>query len=316
MARILSLALNPAIDVSSEADVVRITHKVRTSNETYDPGGGGVNVARAITELRGDVELLYLAGGVTGAFLDDLLERGRIPRRRIPIAGDTRISFTVFERKTGQEYRFVGGGPAIRADELEACLAGVRAAQFGYLIASGSLPRGVPSDFLAKVAAIVQAKGGRFVLDSSGPGLRTTLDQASVFLVKPSLEELEDLVGHKLDEKAATEAALDLVGRSRAEIVAVTMSEAGAIVASREGVLRLPALQVEVRSSVGAGDSFLSAMTLALSEGKSIEEATLFGLAAGAAALIRPGTKLCGRDTVLELYAEARRKRAPEPHLR
>jgi len=159
MSGIVTLALNPSIDISSDANSVRTAHKVRTSNETYDPGGGGVNVARVIAELGGDVEALYLAGGFTGSLLDDLLERDRVRRRLIRIAGNTRISFTVHERTTGLEYRFVASGPTLQEEELESCLAAIQACQFEYFVASGSLPSGAPPDFYATVAKLVAAKG-------------------------------------------------------------------------------------------------------------------------------------------------------------
>jgi 6-phosphofructokinase 2 len=308
MTQIVTLALNPSIDISSDANSVRTAHKVRTSNETYDPGGGGVNVARVIAELGGDVEAFYLAGGFTGSLLDELLERDRIPRRLIRITGNTRISFTVHERKTGLEYRFVANGPTMQEEELESCIAAIRACQFGYFVASGSLPSGVPPDFYATVAKIVAAKGGRFILDSSGPGLNATLEHASVFLVKPSLSELEALTGHSLDERAIEAAAVDLVRRGAAEIVAITMGPAGALIATRRGVLRAPALEVEARSTVGAGDSFLGALTLALASSQSIEDSLKFATAAGAAAVLHPGTKLCKRQDVVRLQEEARRQ--------
>lgn len=308
---ILALSLNPAIDVSSEANAIRTTRKVRTFNESYDPGGGGVNVARVINELGGSVELLYLAGGVTGAILDELVDREKVRRRRIRIAGNTRISFTVCELQTGLEYRFVAQGPTLRADELDACLSAVRTCDYSYLVASGSLPPGAPPDFLARVSAIVAGKGARFVLDSSGVGLRTALEKSSAFLVKPSLEELEELAGHELDEKAAHEAAKDLVHRGAAEMIAVTMGADGAILVANDRTLRMPALTVKVRSSVGAGDSFLGAMVMALAEGRNTEDSLTFGLAAGAAALLRPGTKLCSRASVLRLYSVAKEQQAP-----
>jgi len=308
MSGIVTLALNPSIDISSDANSVRTAHKVRTSNETYDPGGGGVNVARVIAELGGDVEALYLAGGFTGSLLDDLLERDRVRRRLIRIAGNTRISFTVHERTTGLEYRFVASGPTLQEEELGSCLAAIQACQFEYFVASGSLPSGAPPDFYATVAKLVAAKGGRFILDSSGPGLHATLEHASVFLVKPSLSELEALVGHPLDEPATAAAAVDLVRRGAAEIVAVTMGSAGALIATRKGVLRAPALEVEARSTVGAGDSFLAALTLALAGGQTIEDALKFATAAGAAAVLHPGTKLCKRQDVVRLHEEACRQ--------
>ncbi len=315
MESILSLSLNPAIDVSSEAESVRSTQKVRTSNETYDPGGGGVNVARVITTLGGDVHLQYMAGGVTGALLDELLEREKIRRSQTRISGNTRISFTVHDRQSGLEYRFVAGGPVVLPTELDAGLEAIKRRDFRYLVASGSLPLGAPDDFLAKVAAIVAAKGARLILDSSGPGLKRTLAKSSVYLVKPNLDELEELVGHELDEQAARQAAADLVGRGVAEMVALTMGASGAILATKRCVLCLPAVETKVRSAVGAGDSFLGAMTYALSENWGAEDAFVFGLAGGAAALLRPGTKLVRREDVLRLYNEATSPSAAVPAL-
>lgn len=303
---IVTLALNPAIDVSSEAETVRSAHKVRTTNEVYDAGGGGVNVARAITALGGDVEVICLSGGVTGALLDELLARDNISRQLVKIAGNTRISFTVHEQATGLEYRFVATGPSVSAQELEACLAAIAKSDFHYFVASGSLPVGVPADFLATVAGIVAGKGAKFILDSSGPGLRETLARSSVYLVKPSLAELESLAGAKLDAQSARAAAVDLVARGAAEIVAVTMGPDGVLCASKDKVLRLPALKVEAQSTVGAGDSFLGAMTLALSQGKTLEASLVTGIAAGAAALLHPGTKLCNRPDFERLYEAAK----------
>jgi 6-phosphofructokinase 2 len=305
MDKVLALALNPAIDVSSDAATVRTTHKVRTYNETYDPGGGGVNVARVITELGGDVELAYLAGGVTGAFLDDLLDQQNIRRSRIRIAGNTRISFTVHEENSGLEYRFVANGPTVLPAELDLCLDEIAQHDFRYLVASGSLPVGAPDEFLIRVAETAAAKGARFVLDSSGRGLKTTLKHAPVYLVKPSLDELEDLVGRPLDTKAAGDAAAELVASGAATIAAVTLGADGAILATANRVWFLPAVKTEVKSAVGAGDSFLGAMLFALTKGWDPEKAFAFGMAGGAAALLHKGTKLCRRDDVERLYHEA-----------
>jgi 6-phosphofructokinase 2 len=155
---------------------------------------------------------------------------------------------------------------------------------------------------MAKLAA---ARGAKFVLDSSGTGLGTTLKHSRVFLVKPSLGELEQFVGHKLDEMGVRQAASDIVAGGAAELVAVTMGADGALLASAQGVLRVPAIHVRARSTVGAGDSFLGAMIWALSEGKAPEEALRLGVAAGAAAIMRPGFQLCRRQDVFDLSAAA-----------
>lgn len=304
MTLISTITLSPAVDISSEADLVRPTHKIRTSAERYDPGGGGINVARVIGRLGGDVEAVFLAGGATGSLLDELLGREGVRRRSIQITEPTRISFAVYERETGLEYRFVPGGPVVDAAALEACLAYVRSNDSSYVVASGSLPRGAPSDILARIAGIVTERGGRFVLDSSGDGLRATLATSPVFMVKPSRGELEQLVGHALDEQGIRETATDLVQRGAASLVVVSMGSEGVLLASAERVLRVPALHVPVRSAIGAGDSFLGAMTLALARGEPVEAAVRLGIAAGAAAVLRPGTQLCRPEDVQRLLGQ------------
>jgi len=306
MTPILTICLNPAVDLSSEAELVRPVRKIRTTNENYDPGGGGINVARTIMALGGEAEALFLAGGTIGVLLDDLVDRSGVPHHRFPIKGSTRMAYTVHERKTGLEYRFVPTGPTVEPAELEPCLDFLRAYDGHYVVASGSLPGGAPDDILAKMADIAASKGVRFILDSSGAGLRTTLDRSRVYLVKPSRGELEELVGHELDEPGIRAAALDLVKRGAAELIAVTMGAEGAFLASADGAIRVPAIHVAVCSAVGAGDSFLGAMTLALTEGRSGEDALRFGIAAGAAAVMMPGTTLCRRDDVLRLYGHLR----------
>ncbi len=311
MAAILTLTLNPAIDISSETQVVRPTRKIRTSRTRYDPGGGGINVARVVTALGGDAETLFLAGGELGALFDSLLEKEGIRRHMVPIANRTRISFMVRELGTGLEYRFVPEGPVVHARELEHCLDLIASDRSDYVVASGSLPAGAPPDIYARMARSVAARGGRFVLDTSGPALGTTLEQSRVYLVKPSSGEFEHLIGRKLDENEVMQAASEIVARGSAELVAVTMGADGAILASKEGVLRLPAIHVRVRSAVGAGDSFLSAMIWALSQGRPPVEAFRLGIAAGAAAVMRPGTELCRREDVFRLY-QAGNATAPE----
>jgi 6-phosphofructokinase 2 len=302
LAEILTITLNPTIDVSSEAESVRPTRKTRTVNTQYSPGGGGLNVARVITALGGEVDAVYLAGGEIGALLARLLALEGFHHQSVPIAGQTRIGYMVRERSTGLEYRFIPTGPPVDAQELEQCIQAVQAHRGRYVVASGSLPEGIPADTYARIAQIAAARGARFVLDSSGVGLKTALEKSKVFLMKPSFGELEQLVGRKLSQIDAGEAAAGIVARGAAEFVAVTLGADGALLASAGGVIRLPAIHVRVRSAVGAGDSFLGAMVWAISQGKPVADAFRLGVAAGAAAAMTPGTKLCERSDVFDLY--------------
>lgn len=305
MKPIVTLTLNPAIDGSSEAEVVRPIHKVRTTNERYEPGGGGINVTRVIQELGGPSLALYLAGGITGAGLEELLAGSGIAGRRVAIKGHTRVSHTVFERSTGLEYRFVPEGPEVGASEWQDALAVLSTLDYEFLVASGSIPKGVPADFYVRVAAIARERGMKFVLDTSGQALRETIAAGGIHLAKPSLGEFEQFVGCSLkDPKAQEDAAMEVVRSGRVDFLVVTLGHEGALLAQASSPMRLPALMVDVRSAVGAGDSFLAAMTLALAGGAAPVEAFRWGIAAGAAAVLNPGTGLVRREDVERLFQE------------
>jgi 6-phosphofructokinase 2 len=305
MKPIVTVTLNPAIDGAAEAEVVRPTHKIRTTGDRYDPGGGGINVARVIAELGGPALPVYLAGGATGVVLDELMVERGLVFRRIPVAGHTRISLAVLERSTGLEYRFVPGGPEVTPGEWLECLGVVDGLDFDWLVISGSRPPGLPDDCFVTLVRRAGARGARVVLDSSGPALAATIGAGGVALVKPSHGEMRALTGLPLETVDETaEAARALVEAGRAEIVAVTMGHEGAILASREATLFRRPPPVAVVSATGAGDSFVGAMTLALAEGRPVVQAFLLGMAAGSATVMSPGTDLCRRADVERLHAE------------
>lgn len=303
MTRIATLTLNPTIDVAYEVDHVVHTRKMRTRSEFHEPGGGGINVARVFVRLGGNARSYYLSGGATGHALDGLLDLHQLVRSRIPIKGHTRVATAVLERESGKEYRFVPPGPVVEPGEWQQCLDRLAGVQCDYMVASGSLPPGVPEDFYGRLVALMTGRGIPVVLDSSGPGLRGGLAEGGVFLVKPSIGELRQLTGHDLlTPESIAQAAMEIVDRGQAAHVAVTMGHEGALLASAGRQLHLPAVEIEARSAVGAGDSFLSAMVFAISLGWDIAEAFRFGIAAGAAAVMSAGHDLARPEDIRRLY--------------
>jgi 6-phosphofructokinase 2 len=303
--RIVTLTLNPAIDISSEADIVRHTHKVRTRGEAMEPGGGGINVARVLDKLGADITALFLGGGATGRVLDELLERAGIPHRLIEIVEDSRVSLTILESSTGHEFRFVPEGPEVTKHEAEAALEAATSMDWDYFVASGSLPRGMNDDFYVELCKRVSSRGARFVLDTSGAPLRAALDAGGLFLVKPSRGEFEAFAGHKLSPSELAEAAARLVEEGRAQNVAITLGKEGAILATKRGAKLAPALPVKACSAVGAGDSFLAGMVYGFSLGRTAEQAFDVGLAAGAAAVLSCGSELAKPEDLKRLVGQA-----------
>lgn len=243
-----------------------------------------------------------------GQLLQQLVEREGIESRAVRIAEETREDFTVREVASEQQFRFVLPGPRVDPDEWAQCLGVLASLQPfpTYLVASGSLAPGIPEDFYGRVAQLAKARGAKFVVDTSGPPLRAALEEG-VYLVKPSRRELADLIGRPLDREGAwVEACRRLIARQQASVVALTLGDQGALLATLEGTWRAPGLAVKPVSTVGAGDSFLGGLVWSLSAGRSVEDAFRHGVAAGTAAVLRPGTELCRREDVDRLISEVK----------
>ena len=302
MKPIVTLTLNPSIDGSASAELIQPLLKIRTSDERYHPGGGGINVARVVQELGGEALAVYLSGGATGAILDDLLQTVGVATRQIPINGYTRIAHTVFERSSRQEFRFVPEGPEVSSEEWASCLCVLENLDFDYIVVSGTTPRGLPTNAYQRVGEIAVRKNARFLLDTSGEALRSALGH-NVFMIKPNLGELEELTGCALeDTNAQVTAARDLIANNSAEIVAITLGSGGALIISKNESWGTSVPLVDARSAVGAGDSFVGALTLAFAQGRSLKAALAYGVAAGTAAVISPGAELCRIEDVNRLY--------------
>ncbi len=300
---ILTVTPNPAIDISASTQTITPEHKLRCAQMRRDPGGGGVNVARVLTRLGARCSALYPAGPILGRLLHELLEREGVPSVALQIGEETRESFTVLERASGREYRFVLPGPRLEPDEWQACIdfAGGCAGPLDYVVGSGSLPEGVPQDFFARLAHAARQRGARMVLDTSGPPLAAALEEG-VYLIKPKLRELRELTGETLEaEDDWANAAQALVRAGRAELVALSLGHHGALLAAHGQTLRASALQVQIASTVGAGDSFVAAMLWRLASGGSLGEALAHGVAGGTAALLAPGTRLAFEQDILRL---------------
>ena len=301
--RIVTLTMNPAIDISTDVDHVISEHKLRCGPSHHEAGGGGINVARVLHRLGEHPLAIYCAGGPSGNSFTQLMNREPIATSVVAIEHSTRESFTVDETSSGEEFRFVLQGPQVSSRETQAMLDALTSslAPNQFVVASGSLPPGVPDDFYAEVARLVSARGGHCIVDASGEALKHALD-AGVFMVKPSLRELEGFVGRELsteDDKRA--AARELVDSGAAEIVALSLGADGAMLVTADLELRLPAAPVEVRGTVGAGDSFVAGFVFRLSSGASIHDAFVTAVAAGSATAERHSTRLCTAERVFEL---------------
>lgn len=300
---IVTLTMNPALDITADTDVVRPTDKVRCDVPRYDAGGGGINVARFARVLGASVTAVYPAGGPTGALVTDLVGEADVPVARVITGSPTRESFTVNERSTGKQYRFVLPGPRLSSFEQALCLDKLRTAAVSakFVVASGSLPPGVPPDFYQRVAKVCRELGVPLILDTSGGGLSHV--KSGVFLLKPSVRELRECFARPLDTEAEQLAAAhDLIDRGIAQAVVVSLGGEGALLATAEESLRFRAIPVHAVSGVGAGDAMVAAITVGLTHDWSLASSVRYGIAAATAKLLTPGTSACTRTDVEELF--------------
>ena len=293
MTDILTITLNPALDVLTTIDKVSDTHKMRCGAVLKHPGGGGVNVARVLHRLGANCVALYLAGGVTGERHHKLMNAEKVHCHVMPIADETRESFTAHETSSGHDFRFVLPGPNVSATEYEACFDYVAQHMPNkFLVISGGLPPGVPENFYARLTALAKQHGVRVVLDANGPALSQAL-KVGVYLFKPSLRELRDLTGQDLpDQDSQMAAAQQLIDLGQAEVVALSLGADGAMLISSTEQWLARSIRVQLQTTVGAGDSFVGGLVWSLGQGETLLKAFQYGMAAGAAALLFPGTSL------------------------
>jgi len=305
MTAIITLTMNPALDIATSTPRVEPAHKLRCTPPRYDPGGGGINVARAVHALGGEAVAIFPAGGAAGEMIRHMLNQEGVAYEAVPITGFTRESLAVEERVTGKQFRFILPGPELGERDQERCLdqLALQAARAEYIVVSGSLPLGVADDFYARVSTLAKSLGRPLVLDTSGAALKQA--GGGIYLLKPSLRELQDLVGRDIRSKRDQEQAVrQVIAEGRCKIVVLSLGDEGALLATADGSERFPAVPVTAQSTIGAGDSMLAGIVLGLSRGLSLHDAVRFGMAAGAAALLGFGTALCRRADVEQLYAQ------------
>ena len=306
MKSVVTLTMNPAIDTSASVDEIIPQKKLRCGNPLNEPGGGGINVSRAMKRLGGESLCFYTAGGPYGSILTELLDAEDIPHEPISIQGATRESIMILEESTRRQFRFSMPGPTLIEEEWERCLEIFTRLNLrpDYIVASGRLPSGVPDDFYVRLAKVAKNLNARFILDTSGQALREAV-KGDIFLIKVNVREFQDLIGKTLEnDDDRVSLAEELINKGKVENVVISLEERGAILISREGTERVHVPPVEVNSTVGAGDSMVAGLVLGLAQGKSKKEALYLGVASGTAAAMTPGTELCRREDAQLLYKE------------
>lgn len=290
---VVTITLNPALDLSSLTSTVSPHHKLRCSPPSFDAGGGGINVSRVCRRLGVDSIAVAPVGGPFGHQLASLLEAEQIDTRLVPIKAETRLSVTVTEEERGDDYRFVFPGPELDDEDVNAIIdvVATEAGTSSAVVVSGSFPPNRGKELLATL--IERTDGSRLIIDTSGPALGAAIHQPA-FLVKPSARELAAVVGRELrTESDIEQAAEEVISSSPVEALLVSIGAGGAVLRTRDGGARFRAPTVQVKSTVGAGDSLVAGIVVGLAKDLPLADAVALGIAAGTATCLSPGTSLC-----------------------
>lgn len=305
MTKIYTLTLAPSLDSATQTPQIYPEGKLRCSAPVFEPGGGGINVARAITFLGGEATAIYPAGGATGEHLTALLADEQVPVETVETVDWTRQNLHVHVDSSGEQYRFVMPGAALTQQEFRHLEEKVLAIEPGsLLVISGSLPPGIDIENLTQLVKSAQQHQLRCIIDSSGEALAAALEVGNIELVKPNQKELSALVQRDLSQpNDVRQAAQELIRSGKARRVVVSLGPQGALGVDSSGSVQVVPPPMKSQSTVGAGDSMVGAMTLRLAENAGLEDMVRFGVAAGSAATVNQGTRLCSQENTHKIYS-------------
>ena len=294
MENIITITFSPSIDKSASVKSLIATKKLKCDNVNLQPGGGGINVARVLSKLGAQVLAVFPSGGYTGAYFNNLLTAEKVGFVSVPAQNETKENFVILDESCNNQYRFGMPSNTLLASEYNACLKLIASYKdAAFIVASGSLPPGVPLTIYADIAKIATSNNAKFIVDTSGPALKNAVNQA-VYLLKPNLNELGFLAGiENLDILDVEKVAKDLLSKINCEIIVVSLGSQGAMLITKNQTYTVKPPNVEVKSTVGAGDSMLAGIIFSLSIGQNLEQALKYGVACGTAATLNSGSKLC-----------------------
>ncbi len=302
MKKIITLTLNPALDKNIMVDELIPEKKLRCKNPEIAPGGGGVNVSRALNNIGIKSKAFYVAGGNMGKLFTSLLKNESVATKVIQVEDELRENIIVVDNSNNKQYRFGMQGAAVSKEKWNEVLTLLEKENFDIIIASGSLPPGVPTNFYKKLAALVNKKKSKLIIDTSGAALKDAVDEG-VFLIKPNLAELSSLYGKKeLKKSEAEKAAKEIIAKGYCEVIVVSLGAEGAMLVTKDECHSVKAPEVKKKTTVGAGDSMVAGIVAALHKNYSWEDVLTYAVACGSAATITGGTALCNKKDVEHLF--------------
>lgn len=303
MCKIITITFSPCIDKSATVKSLVPEKKLQCSKLKSEPGGGGINIARVLNKFGMETLAVFPSGGCNGKIFNALLEKQNVPSIIIDAQHETRENLVIVDQSAGQQFRFSMPASELSEKECKACLKAIENIKdIDYIIASGSLPKTISAKVIRPLAALSRKKGAKFIVDTSGPALKSVLKN-DLFMLKPNLAELAFLSDRKtIPVSQAEKAAKKIISLGHCETIVVSLGAKGAVLVTKTQSYRAVPPKIPVKSTIGAGDSMVAGMVYALAKGNSLEKSLCFGVACGAAATMNEGTALCSKKDAQTIF--------------
>lgn len=290
---IYTITLNPTLDITYTLDCFEFGESVKAKDVQKSPGGKGINVSRALRSMGVESVAMGLIGGYSGEEVIHLLQQEGLILQIVRIKNETRTNVIVIGEQDGKELVIRAAGPVVEQTETE-CITNIFfrvANRPEVLVLSGSLPKGVRKDIYYSIIKEGRSRGTKVVLDAGGEPFKLGIE-AGPYLIKPNLEELEELAGRELiSDGAVIEYCRELL-RKEISIIAVSLHGQGALLVTSNEVYKGNVPKIE-GDTVGAGDSMVAGLVIGITESKNLEESFRMGLACGVSAVANQGPGLC-----------------------
>ncbi|MCD5390266.1 1-phosphofructokinase [candidate division NPL-UPA2 bacterium] len=304
---IATVTLNPTLDRILTVERLSVGSTLPVSDTRQVAGGKGINVARVIKVLGGEVIATGFLGGPTGELMEKKLREEGLRVGFVKIKGNTRSNLTILDPASKTQTHLLEPGPKVDKRELGEFRKKFKRimARSRFLALSGSLPPGVRQNFYAQLIRLAKQEGVRTVLDSRGEALREGL-KASPFMVKPNRRELEEIAGEKLRRRKDMIKVVRSILDKGIKIVALSLGRQGAIVASHESIWSVSPLKIKVVNSVGSGDALVAGLIYSLTKGAGMEETIRLGMACATANALISGAGFCRKEAIEDFYPRIR----------
>ncbi|VVN21460.1 Tagatose-6-phosphate kinase [Pseudomonas fluorescens] len=303
MAKILTLTLNPALDITVSLDSLRAGQVNRSLAQHSHAAGKGLNVAQVLADLGHSVTVGGFLGRDNLQLFEALIQWRGFADCFVRVAGETRSNIKLVEAN-GCVTDINGEGPEVDAASRSALMRKLLQIAPGHdaVVVAGSLPRGIDPQWFAELLGQLKAQGLKIALDSSGEALRAGL-QAAPWLVKPNTDELAEVLGHSVTGRAEQQQAASQLLASGIEHVVVSQGEHGVSWYRAGAVLHAQPPQVRVASTVGAGDSLVAGMVHGLLQGEAPTQTLRRATAIAAQAVTQVGFGIRDRVQLEQLQA-------------